>query len=61
MRRTVAELGGEFGGVKFLKEWPDYFPHVQTADLNANFHQQLDKLQGKCAEHPDFPMSFAKS
>ena len=47
LRETVWRLGGTFGGVSFIKPWPDYFPHVQAADLRANFHKRLDELQGR--------------
>ena len=40
-------MGGRFGGVRFIKAWPDYFPHVPPEALRTNFHKQLDALQGK--------------
>ena len=47
LRRTVLEMGGRFGGVRFIKPWHDYFPHVDAAALRANFHKQLDARQGQ--------------
>ena len=47
LRETVLRLGGRFGGVSFIKPWPDYFPHVPAAELRANFHKRLDALQGQ--------------
>lgn len=47
LRDTVLRMGGRFGGIRFIKEWPDYFPHVPAEELRANFHQRLDALQGR--------------
>lgn len=47
LRDTVLKMGGKFGGVHFIKPWHDYFPHVSAADLQDNFHQRLDVLQGR--------------
>jgi hypothetical protein len=33
--------------VQFIKEWPDYFPHVAAEELRANWHQAVDSLQGR--------------
>ena len=33
--------------IHFLKEWADYFPHVDEAQLRGNYHKKLDALQGK--------------
>ena len=30
-----------------MKEWADYFPYVGKDELRANYHRQLDALQGK--------------
>ena len=51
LRRTVAALGGAFGGVHTLKHWPRYFPHVDGASLGRGFHRQLDGLQGRRRTH----------
>ena len=47
LRETVVRMGGTFGGIHFLKEWADYFPHVDEAQLRGNYHKKLDALQGK--------------
>ena len=47
LRETVVRMGGTFGGIHFLKEWADYFPHVDDAQLRGNYHKKLDALQGK--------------
>ena len=48
-RRACASrpFGGRFGGVRFIKPWHDYFPHVDSSELRLNFHQRLDALQGR--------------
>ena len=43
----MLRMGGKFGGVNFIKPWADYFPHVDEAQLRANYHKKLDALQGK--------------
>ena len=47
LRETVVRMGGTFGGIHFLKEWADYFPHVDGSQLRANYHKKLDAMQGK--------------
>ena len=47
LRETVLRMGGRFGGIKFIKKWGDYFPHVSADDLRANYHKRLDELQGR--------------
>lgn len=47
LRAAVLRMGGRFGGVRFIKRWGDYFPHVPANELRANFHRQLDTLQGR--------------
>ena len=47
LRDTVLRMGGKFGGIRFIKPWHDYFPHAPAHELRANFHRQLDELQGK--------------
>ena len=39
-------LGGAPGAILMQKEW-DYFPHVGSADLEANFYPRMEALQGK--------------
>lgn len=47
LRETVERMGGTFDGIHFIKEWPDYFPHVPAHELRSNFHKRLDALQGQ--------------
>ena len=35
-------IGGTFGGIHFLKEWADYFPHVDEAQLIAQGYKPED-------------------
>ena len=51
LHETVLRLGGKFGGVRFFKEWPDYFPHVTQEELRKNFHVHLDAMQGQRRMH----------
>lgn len=39
--------GGDVSEVLMQAPWPNYFPHVSTADLQNGFYQKLGKLQGE--------------
>lgn len=51
MKEDIEALGGEIDeddpakGIIAQKRW-DYFPHVNTSDLNAGFYPALENLQG---------------
>ena len=47
LRETVERLGGTFGGIAFIKAWPDYFPYVDATQLAANWHRKVDERQGR--------------
>ena len=51
LRSTVLRMGGTFGGIHFIKEWADYFPHPPAREMRANFHRRLDALQGQRRTH----------